>query len=594
MTRSRLVLAAALGCLLNGLPALGAEPGLAVPAPGTPADPVRASLRLDRAFVSPGGAVDAILVLEHAPGWHSYGSDPGAAGYPTRLEWELPAGLSAGPIRWPPAQAFKTGGIESRGYSGRVELRTRLSASPDIVPGSVLRIRATASYLACKESCLPGDASFSLSLAIAAGSASPLRDFLLALGGALLGGLLLNLMPCVLPVLALKVEAFIRQGAATRKASLGRGLAYLAGVVLSFLALAGILLGLKAGGAAIGWGFQFQEPGFVAALAVCFTALALSMLGVFEIGPGAQALAEKGAAGSGATRALLSGALATLAATPCAAPFMGAAIGYALGSGPAETLSVFALLGLGMALPVLALSAFPRLSAVLPKPGRWMETLQRILGFVLLGTVVWLLSILSANAGSGAAIRVMAAALGTALSAWIWGRWGNPAASRPSRAIAGAVALALFAASLGYAILASRNVSRADPPLAPAAAPRDGPRARGIAWEAFSPDGLRRARESGAVVFIDFRADWCLSCVLNEEGVLESGPVVREFAARGVRAFRADWTKADPEVGKALAGYGRRSIPLYVVYPPGAAEPLILPEILTREAVLSALGSAAP
>jgi thiol:disulfide interchange protein len=605
-------LAAALGILL-GLPGLWAQPGpqaLSVSAPPFQADPVRASLRLSSDAISPGGSVDAILVLEHDPLWHSYGENPGRTGLPTRIDWQLPDGLSAGPIRWPAPTTFSSGGIVASGYSGRVELRTRISASKELAPGSSLSLGAKVSWLACKESCIPGEASFALSLGVAKSSPFSLQAFLLALGGAFLGGILLNLMPCVLPVLALKFDAFIRQGALSQKRSIGRGLAYSGGIVISFLILAGILLALKAGGSRLGWGFQFQNPGFIAAMALFFTAFALNMLGVFEIGAGGAALAEKGIVGSGALRSFLLGVFATLAATPCAAPFMGAAIGYALGSGPMESLGVFALLGLGMALPVLLLSAFPRLAALLPKPGRWMETLQRLLGFILLGTVIWLLSLLSAFGGNGAPIRVLAAMLGAAISAWIWGRWGRASASRRSRRVSGALALSLFAASLGYAVLTSRNVP-ATASSAPPAAASNGASAEtgneagvpplkpiddeaGLTWEVFSEAAVRQAREAGQPVFIDFRADWCLSCILNEAGVLKDDRVVSEFGRLGLRAFRADWTKSDPEIGKALASYGRRSVPLYVVYLPGRTEPFILPEILTQGAVLTAIGSISP
>jgi thiol:disulfide interchange protein len=569
-------------------------------------DPVRASMRLEAQRVAPGESVDAILTLEHDPLWHSYAADPGRTGLPTAVEWDLPAELSAGPIRWPEPETFSSSGIEAKGYSGRVELRIAISASKELAPGAILAIGAKASWLACKESCVPGEASFTLALTVARSRGASVWQAMLAAFGALLGGILLNLMPCVLPVLSIKLNTIIKDGTASRKDSLARGIAYTAGILAAFWLLAGILLALKAGSGFLGWGFQFQNPGFVAAMVLFFTAFALNMLGVFEFGTLAASFSGDRPAGKGTLRAFLSGAFATLVATPCAAPFMGAAIGYALGAGALESFAVFGALGLGMASPILLLSAFPRLASFLPKPGRWMETLQRLLGFILLGAVIWLLSILAALAGTAALISVLVALLGASAAAWIWGRWGNAAASRRSRRLSTAGAVLVFGLSLAYAILASRNATISEPRLPEpegAAAKADGGQGdatpekdneEGIAWEVFSEAGLSEARAAGKPVFIDFRADWCLSCLLNEEGVLKNRSVVEAFGRQGVRGFKADWTKADPAVGKALASFGRRSVPLYLVYLPGKNDPLILPEILTRDIVLGALEGKAP
>lgn len=564
--------------------------------------PVVASLSFDVSEITPGSAFTASLTLTHVDGWHTYSDPAGDAGLPTSVEWSLGEVISAGDIEWPAPREFDDRGVKSFGYDGTVTLKIPMRADASLRTGTTVRLDATVRWLACKVACEPGSASFGYELPVgeavpsgaeprastangAAGNAGAAK-LLLAIVGAFLGGLILNLMPCVLPVLSLKLHSLILQSGSSRRASIRNALAYALGILVSFWALAAILSALKAGGSAIGWGFQFQNPRFVAVMAIFFMAFALNMLGVFEIGEGAEALASKAVPSQGLPRAFMSGVVATVAATPCTAPFMGAAIAYALSASPIVAFLVFGSMGAGLAAPIVLLSLMPSLASRLPKAGRWMETLKQILGFFLLGTVLWLISIVTKLAGSP--IPALSGLLVAGVAAWVWGRWGTPTSNARGKIAGRAVATILFVASVAFsALLTGRAQETADARSANERA--DSRRASGIQWEAWSASRLDELRAEGKTVFVDFRADWCLTCVANEIAVLGRKTVADEFARLGVVALKADWTKADPEITRALAAYGRSSVPLYLVFTPGREDPAILPEILTERIVLNAI-----
>jgi len=387
-----------------------------------------------------------------------------------------------------------------------------------------------------------------------------------ALVAAFVGGLILNLMPCVLPVLAIKVLGFANHG--ERRTGRRHGLLYAAGVLVSFWTLAGALLALRAAGAGLGWGFQLQSPVIVATLALLFFALALNLSGVFEFG---SVLPARFAAWSARKPALdwfLTGVLAVLIAAPCTAPFMGAALGFALTADAATAFGVFTALGLGMALPYVALAWFPAWLAHVPKPGPWMVRLKQALAFPLYATVVWLAWVLGRQAGLDAVVWLLAAAVLVAIAGWLSGLPGSrgPLAR-------GAVGLLVAVA------------------LAVAAFPRAGtapPAAADGTWQPYSAQTLAALTASGRPVFVDFTADWCVTCQVNKKLVLARDDVLDAFRARGVQLVRADWTRRDPEIAQALASIGRSGVPAYVLYKPGRA-PLVLPELLTRERVIAAL-----
>jgi len=415
----------------------------------------------------------------------------------------------------------------------------------------------------------PAPRAFTIDVPVAASASAASADGLglvAALVAAFVGGLILNLMPCVLPVLAIKVLGFANH--AERRTGRRHGLLYAAGVLVSFWALAGILLTLRAAGAELGWGFQLQSPVAVAALALLFFALALNLSGVFEFG---SLLPSRLAAWSATKPALdwfLTGVLAVLIAAPCTAPFMGAALGFALSADAATAFGVFTALGFGMALPYVALAWFPAWLAYVPKPGPWMVRLKQALAFPLYATVVWLAWVLGRQAGLDAVVWLLAAAVIVAVAGWLA---GLPGSRGPfSR---GAIGLLVAAA------------------VAVAAFPRDGiapPAAADGAWQPYSAQALAALTTAGKPVFVDFTADWCVTCQVNKKLVLARGDVLDAFRARGVQLVRADWTRRDPEIAQALARIGRSGVPAYVLYKPGRA-PLVLPEILTRERVIAAL-----
>jgi thiol:disulfide interchange protein DsbD len=410
--------------------------------------------------------------------------------------------------------------------------------------------------------------AYAVDLPIAAGapaaSGAPL-GLIAALLAAFAGGVILNLMPCVLPVLAIKVLGFADAGA---HAGRRHGLLYAAGVLATFWALAGVLLALRTAGAGLGWGFQLQSPVAVALLALLFFALALNLSGVFEF---ANLLPDRVAAWRATNPALdwfLTGVLAVVVAAPCTAPFMGAALGFAIGTDAVSAVSVFTALGAGMALPYVALAWFPAWLTHVPKPGPWMARLKQALAFPLYGTAVWLAWVLGRQAGLDAVAWLLAAAVIAAIAAWLAGMPGSR----------GPVARGAIAALVAAAVVIAATPRDGAAPVAAA----DG------AWQPYSAHTVAALTAAGKPVFIDFTAAWCVTCQVNKKLVLARDDVVHAFRARRIELVRADWTRRDPEIAKALAQIGRSGVPAYVLYRPGR-EPLVLPEILTRERLLAAL-----
>ncbi len=401
----------------------------------------------------------------------------------------------------------------------------------------------------------------------------------LALGFAFVGGLILNLMPCVLPVLSLKVLGFVRHAGERKEHAWRHGLVFTAGVVASFWALAGALLLLRAGGERVGWGFQLQSPPFLVVLSGLFLLLGLNLFGLFEVGSSLTAAGNLLTGRSGLAHSFWNGVLATIVATPCTAPFMGSALGYALSQPVPVALLVFTSLGLGMSAPYLLLSVAPGLLRFVPKPGPWMEAFKQLMGFLLLATVAALVWLFGQQAGVDGMGVLLAALLVTALGAWVYGR----GADRPpqGRLVSTLVALALMAAGLGLGLTRALL-----PPVAAAAA--GSTNVSGLDWEEYSGARLAELRQQAKPVFIDFTAAWCLTCQVNERVALARPDVVERFRREGIVALRADWTRRDDHITEALAAYGREGVPVYVLYGPDGA-PRILPELLTPGIVLSAL-----
>jgi thiol:disulfide interchange protein/DsbC/DsbD-like thiol-disulfide interchange protein len=397
-----------------------------------------------------------------------------------------------------------------------------------------------------------------------------------ALAFALVGGLLLNLMPCVFPVLSLKVLGFATHGedsGAMRR----HGAVFAGGVVASFWLLAGLLLALRSAGQQLGWGFQLQSPIVVVALAALFFVLALNLSGVFEIGQLLPSTISGWSARNAYVNDALSGVLAVVVASPCSAPFMGAAIGWALMATPVSTLAVFTALGAGMALPYLLLACLPGWRAKLPRPGPWMLRLRQLLAFPLFATVIWLAWVLGAQLDNDAVARLFVVLLLIAFALWAWQTMrAGGARGWGWAAVAGLAGI--FA--VGWPIVLAA-VSGTAPALNRVAADR-GP------WQQYEPDRVQQLTAAGRPVFVDFTAAWCVTCQVNKRLILNTDVVQQAFAQNHVVLLRADWTRRDATIGRALAALGRSGVPVYVLYRPGR-EPLILPEVLQQRAITDAL-----
>ena len=404
-------------------------------------------------------------------------------------------------------------------------------------------------------------------------------SLVLAIVFALAGGVILNLMPCVFPVLSLKVMGFATHHD-SRTTLHAEAVAFAIGVIMTFVALGFALAGLRAAGEQFGWGFQLQSPAVVTALAVLFFVLAINLSGVFEFGQ----LAPSGVAGWTAKNRTLdafgSGVLAVVIASPCTAPFMGAALGYALTGGTLTTLAVFVALGIGMAAPYVLLALFPAWRRKLPRSGPWLARFKQLLAFPLYATVIWLAWVLGAQRDIDAVARLMLALLGIGFALWAWHivRTGG---ARPWGLVgAAALAAAWFVAwPLVVAdVAANANVRTA------------GAKSEAGGWRAFSPTVVNELTAENRAVFVDFTAAWCVTCQVNKQLVLNTDEVKSAFARKNVALVRADWTRRDDAITKALAALGRNGVPVYVLYRPGK-EPLLLPEVLQKQTVLDALAT---
>ncbi|MCB9729914.1 MAG: thioredoxin family protein [Deltaproteobacteria bacterium] len=395
---------------------------------------------------------------------------------------------------------------------------------------------------------------------------------------ALLGGLILNVMPCVLPVLSIKVLGLVQQADDDRRSIWYHGLAYTVGILASFAVLGIILIAAKASGEAVGWGFQFQEPAFVAAMGALVFAFGLSLFGVFEVElPGAHHIDAKAARHHGYTGSFMNGVLATLLATPCTAPFLAPALGFALAQPPAILLVFLLTIGFGLALPFLVLAAMPAWARHLPKPGPWMGTFKKAMGFLLMATTVWLVDVLSGQWDRTAMTHYLGFLTLLAFAAWIYGHWGNHPFARNTRVGALIVAVALVAGG-AVGLLRPAQVEVGD-----------------IAWKDFTQVDVEAMSQSGKTVFIDFTADWCVTCKVYERTVINTDPVKGALAQGCVLPVRADYTKEDPRITHWLERFKRPGVPMYVILPAGRPhEPLLLPDVLTESSLLEGLIQAGP
>ncbi|GJQ62830.1 MAG: thiol:disulfide interchange protein [Melioribacteraceae bacterium] len=427
------------------------------------------------------------------------------------------------------------------------------------------------------------DSEKAFEISIIPGEQAPISEnqnsesLLLILGFAFIGGLILNLMPCVLPVLSLKIMGFVEQANSGKREIYHHGLSFTAGVLVSFWVLAGVLLLLQSGGQKLGWGFQLQEPIFLLVLIILLFLFSLNLFGVFEIGSSLTRLGGGSSKSSGLTGSFISGVTATIVATPCTAPFMGSALGYTLTQPALITMTVFTALALGMASPYLLLSIFPKWLKIIPKPGNWMIAFKQFMGFLLAATIIWLLWVLSAIKGSDGLLLTLMLLLFSSIAAWIYGTWGNISVSTTKRRIATVISLVILLLP-GYYL--GSTIEQID-------FSQSSTSENSSDWENYSNEKVQQYLSEGIPVFIDFTATWCLTCQVNKKVALHNDEVESAFKDAGIKTIIADWTKRDDEITDALASFGRNSVPLYVLYSGKKGEkPVILPEVLTPEIVI--------
>ncbi|MEN9217122.1 MAG: protein-disulfide reductase DsbD family protein [Gloeomargarita sp. HHBFW_bins_162] len=650
---------------------------------------VQAELVSEVKTVQPGTPFWVGLQLDIAPGWHVYWQNPGDSGDRVRLDWQLPPGATAGEIQWPYPQRLPVGPLMNFGYTNRVLLLTQITPPADLSPGQTLNLQAQASWLVCREDCIPEEAPVRLTLPMRTTATPnpeaqsafqqvrrhhpqpapwsvvyavegerlqlsfpvgrvqeavffPFDDGVMTnaapqvlqttaqtteltlqrgyqenlttvagvlvlttgqgtqaytiqaepgvlppqsragnlaqiLGLAFLGGLILNGMPCVLPILSLKTLQLADKTRQSAQQVRWGGLSYGAGVLVSFLALAGGLLLLRGLGQQLGWGFQLQSPGMVFLLMYVLFGVALNLSGVFTVGTGWLGVGQRLTERPGYAGEFFTGVLATVAATPCTAPFMATAIGAALTLPTGAALGVFGSLGLGFALPYVVLCFVPRWRRWLPKPGAWMHTLQQLLAFPLYGAAAWLLWVLTLQTGTdGLAVGLTGLVL-LGLAAWLYGY----AQQHPGGRKAVIFSTLLI---LGFCL------------TLPAQLP-DGQVATNIenrqttVWEPFTPARLQQLRTQGRPVFVNFTAAWCVSCQVNERFVFSKPEVQQAFDRRGIVLLKADWTRRNPEITQVLQGFGRSGVPLYVLYPGNNQPPVVWPSRLSPAQVTALLSS---
>jgi suppressor for copper-sensitivity B len=593
---SHLLLAAALGFFSSTIHAQLTRP-----------EKADLNLALDRTAYESGSTarIAALVSIEH--GWHVHSNKPTLEYLiPTVLDLQVPVGWPEETIQYPQAemQMFAFAEEPLAVYDGDVVIHSELRVPEGTPPGTFL-VRASLRYQACDDSqCLPPvTTTAEVQLTVGPGG-KPVENAAFAAGGAsgnqetpggpppagaslpwmlilaLLGGLILNAMPCVLPVLSLKVFGLVRSAGHGRAEVVRGALATSAGIVVSFLALALAAVAARAAGAAVGWGVQFQRPGFVAFLAVVVVLFCLNLWGLFEI-PLPARLARFGAAGprEGTAGHFASGLFATLMATPCSAPFLGTAIGFALAQEAPVILAIFTAVGIGMSLPYLLLAAAPGTARFLPRPGAWMETVRGVMGFLLAASAVWLFYVLSSQMSPERVAAVQLGLLGLALFTWLRHRGFTGASLRKAAGLGMAAAIA---ATLVLAVWTGGE--------APAQATEAS--AGLIRWESFDRAKAEQLATGGQLVFVDVTADWCFTCKINERLVLNTPEVAGLFEEHGVVPMKADWTNRNDEIASFLAEHGRYGIPFYLLYRPGQ-EPHVFSELLTRENVAAAVREAA-
>jgi len=538
------------------------------------------TLRTELSGLLPGHTQWVSVHLALPDGWHTYNDQPGEVGFPPTFNWDLPEGLIIEGPYFLPAKTFKTDGLISYGYEKQADFLFKLTV-PESYSLKTSILKVDLKWLVCKTECLPETAALSLDLPLLTElSPSPFSDDIretvkgLAVTKnrealpqvigfgilmiAFIGGVILNVMPCVFPILSLKILS-LTSDQKSRKERFISSLAYLLGIVVSFWVLAGVLFGLKYFGLSLGWGFQLQSPIALIILVFLFFLMSMNLFGVFEVGV---FLTQYGARSSTGFWGMFgSGVLSTIVATPCSAPFVGTAVGLALTQPGWMTFFIFSFLGLGLAFPFVLLSVF-ELGRLLPRSGAWMVRFKQFLGFPMLATVGWFMWVLGRITSLDVVFVLGSFLLILALISWVYGEWGW-------KFRFGWLVYSVMIVGLIFATI--RGISVEQHPLV---------------WEVYSPTSLQLAIDRGEHVLVSFTADWCVTCQINERRVFKNKKVHAFLRDNEIKLLKADWTSYDPEITQALAGYGRSSVPLVVYYAPNSA-PVLLPELLAVDHILS-------
>ena len=583
-----------------------------------PGQTVQARLIADSQSVVPGQSVQIGVELVIPAGWHVYYEEPGDSGKPTSIEWTLPEKFTASDLRWQRPHKFEEDGLKTYGYENSTFIVTTVTVPDTVKPGETVTIKAKVSWLACKETCVPGSAEVTLTLPVAGSTqtsgqealfasavfhgppeslisvATPpagetsfsLVGFLLQLLFAFIGGMILNLMPCVLPVVSLKVLSFARQGGDDRAQVIRLGVSYAAGTIATFLLMALVILGLRAFGSTVGWGFQFQQPWFVLAMCCVMTMMAASLFGAFDIVVSGSQTIGNLAGKKGVTGAFFTGVLATLLSTPCTAPFLGSAIGFALTQPAIVVLAIFTSVGLGLSAPYLLLTWKPVWLKFVPKPGDWMVRFKELMGFPMLLTAAWLLSVLVKQAGAKALFPALVLMITVTFCAWLTMHVVNPMTSTRRTWTLRALAALIFGAAAWWALPTVLAPKEADTTSVTRVVD-------GVTWEKFDETAMQKHLQNGKIVLVDFTADWCLTCKLNEK-ILTSSDVAAAMRANNVIVMQGDWTNGDPAITAWLNRFGRSGVPFYAVLSPHRPKsPQVLPEILTPSSLIESIEKAA-
>ncbi|MBX9689337.1 MAG: thioredoxin family protein [Candidatus Obscuribacterales bacterium] len=582
--------------------------------------------------------------LNMAPGWHTYYRESGEAGMPTKISFELPDGFKASDLLWERPHKLVDAGIVTYGYNEHTVIAAELQAPADLKAGTELKFQATVKWLACKDACVPGSAKLELTLPVAAEAVAdnlekfapvnfngPAKDaisesgaaannggsksegkkkspdtesgtlkteskaasegILPYLGFAFIGGFILNFMPCVLPVISIKVFSLIQQAGEDKKRVFQHGITFVSGIVLSFLALGLVVIAIQGAGQKIGWGFQFQYPVFVLSMSAVVTLFALSMFGIFyfDLTAGKKSIDEL-ASSEGLVGTFFKGVLATVLSTPCTAPFLGTALGFAFVQPWWQILSIFLVIALGMSSPYFVLALRPDWMKFLPKPGTWMEKFKESMGFLLLATVVWLLSVLGGLVDADALVSAIGFLLALSTAAWIVGGFIDLTSTGKRQAVVWTIALTLCAASYWFLLKPYPELFGTKATIGSQTERND---KNGIQWQEFKQSKLDELLKQKKTVFIDFTAKWCLTCKVNEATIINTPSVIAKFKELNVVPLKADWTAQDAEISDLLRKFGRSGVPVYVVYPAEHPEqPVLLPEALSQDIVLDALSKA--